>query len=79
MCSVLSHQALTSREEVSAEEAVEINHHHDIHYHHSKEEASTMVQPGVIVDDVPGEVELCAQAKCDVGQNINEFVDVVKG
>lgn len=29
--------------------------------------------------DVPGEVELCAQAKCDVGQQVGEFVDLVDG
>lgn len=38
-----------------------------------------MVQPGVIVDNVPGEVELCAQTKCDVGQQVGELVDVVHG
>lgn len=29
------------------------------------------------MDDVPGEVELCAQAKRDVGQKVGKFVDVV--
>lgn len=29
--------------------------------------------------EVPGEVELCAQAKCDVGQQVGEFVDLVDG
>lgn len=38
-----------------------------------------MVQPGVVVDDVPGEVELCAQTKCDVGEEVGELVDVVRG
>lgn len=38
-----------------------------------------MVQPGVVVDDVPGEVELGAQAKRDVGEDVGKFVDVVQG
>lgn len=31
------------------------------------------------MDDVPGEVELCAQTKCDVGQQVDKLVDVVHG
>lgn len=31
------------------------------------------------MDDVPGEVELCAQAKSDVGEDVGVFVDVVHG
>lgn len=58
---------------------MEINQHHDVHYNHGGQEESTVVQPGVIVDNVPGEVELCAQTKCDVGQQVDELVDVVYG
>lgn len=38
-----------------------------------------MLQPGVVVEDVPGEVELCAQAEQHVGQQVDKFVDVVEG
>lgn len=76
---VLSHIALTPGEEVSAEQAVEINQDHDIHHHHGDEKVSTVVQPGVIVDDVPGEVELGAQTEHDVGEEVGKFVDVVHG
>lgn len=31
------------------------------------------------MDDVPGEVELGAQTKRDVGEKVDEFVDVVHG
>ncbi len=55
---VLSHGALTPGENISTEQAIEINHHHYINYHHGAEKVSTVVQPGVIADDVPGEVEL---------------------
>lgn len=79
MCPVLSRGALTPREEVSAEQAVEINQDHDIHHHHGEEKVCTVVQPGVVVDDVPGEVELCAQAERDVGEEVGEFIDVVHG
>lgn len=67
MYPVRSHRALTPGEEVSTQQAVEIDQDHDIHYYHGEEKVSTVIQPGVIVHDVPGEVELCAQAKCDVG------------
>lgn len=77
MCPVLSRRALPRREEVSTEQPVEINQHHNIHHHHGGEKVSTVVQPGVIVDDVPGEVELCAQAKRDIGQEVGKFVDLV--
>lgn len=79
MCPVLSHRALTPGEEVSTEQAVEINHDHNIHHHHGDQKVSTVIQPGIIVDDVPGEVELCAQTKRDVGEEVGEFVDVVHG
>lgn len=76
---VLPRTALTPGEEVSTEQAVEINQDHDVHQHHAEEKVSTAVHPGVIVDDVPGEVGLGAQAKRDVGEEVGEFVDVVHG
>lgn len=79
MRAVLSHRVLPPGEEVGTEQAVEINQDHNIHRHHGAEKVSTMVQPGVIVEDVPGEVELCAQAKCDIGQEVGELIDVVHG
>ena len=79
MCPVLSRVALTPGEEVGAEQAVEINQDHDVHHDHGGEKESTVVQPGVVMDDVPGEVELCAQTKRDVGEEVGEFVDVVHG
>lgn len=79
MGSVLSHIALTLREEVCAEQAVEINQDHNIHHDHGGEKVSTVVQPGIIVDDVPGEVELGAQTESGVGEEVGEFVDVVHG
>lgn len=79
MCPVLSHRVLPPGEEVSTKQAVEINHDHNIHHYHGGEKVSTMVQPGVIVEDVPGEVELRAQTKCDVGQQVGKFIDPVHG
>lgn len=76
---VLSHIALTVREEVGTEQAVEINEDHNIHRHHGDEKVSTMVQPGVIVDNVPGEVELGAQTESNVGEEVGEFVDLEHG
>lgn len=77
--SVLPCRALLSEEQISAEQPVEINQDHDVHDHHGGQKESAVVQPRVIVDDVPGEVELCAQAKCDVGQQVGKFVDVEDG
>ncbi len=79
MRAVVSHRALPPGEEVSTEQAVEINQDHNIHHHQGDEKVSAVVQPGVIVDDVPGEVELGAQTKRDVGEEVGEFVDVVQG
>lgn len=31
------------------------------------------------MDNVPGEVELCAQTKHDIGQEVDKLVDVVHG
>lgn len=79
MCAVLSHRVLPPGEEVRTEQAVEINQDHNIHHHHGDEKVSTVVQPGVIAEDVPGEVELCAQTKCDIGQEVGKLIDVVHG
>lgn len=79
MCPVLSYVALSLGEEVCTEQAVEINQDHNIHHCHASEEESTVVQPGVVVDDVPGEVELAAEAKHDVGEEVGELVNVVHG
>jgi len=76
---VLSRIALTLREEVCTEQAVEINQDHNIHREHGDEKVSAMVHPGVIVDNVPGEVELGAQTESNVGEEVGEFVDVVHG
>ena len=79
MSPVLSHVALTPREEVRTDQAVEINQDHDIHHHHAEEEVSTVVHPGVVVQDIPGEVQLGAHTKQDVGEEVDEFVDVEDG
>lgn len=79
MCPILSHVGLTPGEEVSAEQTVEINQDHDVHYDHGDEKVSTTVQPGIVVDDVPGEVGLGAQTKHDVSEEVGKFVDVVDG
>lgn len=79
MCPILCHITLVPGEEVCTEQAVEINQDHDIHQNHGDEEVTTAVQPGVVVDDVPGEVELGAQTKHDVGEEVGELVDVVHG
>lgn len=76
---VLSHGALPPGEEVGAEQAVEINQDHNIHHNDGDEKVSAVVQPGVVLDDVPGEVELGAQAKRDVGGDVGELVVVVRG
>lgn len=76
---VLSHVPLASGKEVSTEQTVEINHHHDVHHHHGDEEVPAVVHPGVVVDDVPSEVELGAEAKHDIGEEVGNFVDVVYG
>lgn len=75
---VLSNRAFPC-EEVRAEQAVEINQHHNIHHHHTGKKKSTIVQPGVVVDDVSGEVELGAQTKDDVGYDVGKFVVVIQG
>lgn len=79
MCPVLSHRLLIPGEEVSTEQAVEIDQDHNVHHHYGDEKATTVVQPGVIVDNVPGEVELGDQTKHDVGEQVGVFVDVVQG
>lgn len=76
---VLSYVAFSLGEEVCTEQAVEINQHHNIYHYHASEEESTMVQPGIVLDDVPGEVELGAKAKYDIGEDVDELVDVVHG
>lgn len=78
MCPVLAHIAFLG-EKVSTEQAVEINQDHNVHQHHGGKKISTVIKPGVIVHDVPGEVELGAQTKCNVGEEVGEFVDVVHG
>lgn len=80
MCPVLSHRALThGGEEISAEQAVQIKNHHNIYHNHGGEEVSGVVQPGVILDNVPGEVELRAKTKRHIGEQVGELVDVVHG
>lgn len=76
---VLLLRAFPRREEVGAEQPVEINEDHDVHHHQGDQEVPAVVQPGVVVEDVPGEVELCAEAEQDVGQEVGVFVDVVEG
>lgn len=76
---VLLLRAFPLREEVGAEQSVEINQHHDVHHHQGDQKVPAVFQPGVVVEDVPGEVELCAQAEQDVGQDVDELVDVVEG
>lgn len=76
---VLLARALHPEEQISAQQPVEINHHYDVHDGHGGQKASAVDQPRVIVDDVPGEVELCAKAKWDVGQQVGKFVEVVDG
>lgn len=76
---VLSQMALTPGEEVSTEQAVEVNQNHNIHHHYADEKVCRVVQPGVIGDKVPGEVELGAQTKRDVCKEVGEFVDLVNG
>lgn len=76
---VLSYVAFSLGEEVCTEQAVEIHQDHDIHHHYANEEESSVVQPGVVVDDVPGEVELGAEAEHDVGEEVGQLVDVVHG
>lgn len=76
---ILLFQAFPWREEVGTEQSVEINQNHDVHHHQGHQEVAAMVQPGVVLEDVPGEVELCAEAEQDVRQEVGEFVDVVEG
>lgn len=77
MRSILSYMTLIPRKEVSTEEAIEINQDHNIHHHHTDKKVSSVVQLGVVVDDVPGEVELGAQTEGDVGEKVGHFVNVV--
>lgn len=79
MCPILLLRAFPLREEVGAEQSVEINQNHDVHQHHGDQKVPAVLQPGVVVEDVPGEVELCAQAERHVGQEVDKFVDVVEG
>lgn len=76
---VLSHVTFTPGEEVGTEQAVEINQDHDIHHYHAGEEEFSVVQPGVVVEDVPGEVGLGGQAERDVGEEVGELGDIVSG
>lgn len=79
MDTVLSHTALTPAEEVGTYQAVEVNGDHHIHHHHGDQEVSTVVQPGVVVDDVPGEIELSAESKGDVCEEVGKLVELVDG
>lgn len=76
---VLSRTSLTPREEVSAEQAVEIYEDHSIHCHQAGQKVSTVIQPGVIVDEVPGEEELGSETESYVCEEVEEFVDLVHG
>lgn len=79
MRAILSQVTLASGKEIRTEQTVEVNHDHDIHYHHGDEEVSAVIQPGVVVEDIPGEVELGAKTKYDIGEEVGELVDVVHG
>lgn len=79
MYTVLSHKVFFPRKEVSAKQTVEINKNHDIHHHDGGQKVSTVLQEGVVAGEVPGEVELSTQAKGDVGDHVDELVDVVQG
>lgn len=76
---ILLFQAFPRREEVGTEQSVEINQDHDVHHHQGDQEVAAVLQPGVVVEDVPGEVELCAEAEQHIRHEVGELVDVVEG
>lgn len=79
VCPVQLLRAFSRRAEVGAEQPVEIDQDHDVHHHQGHQETAAVLQPRVVVEDVPGEVELRAEAERDVGQEVDKFVDMVEG
>lgn len=67
---------LSMRKEVCAYQAVEVYNDHNIHDDHTKEKQLWILQCGVVVEDVPGEVGLCEQTEHDVCEDIDHFVDL---
>lgn len=78
MSSILRAIMLSMMEEVCAYQAVEVYKDHNIHDGHTEEEKLGIVQRGVVVDDVPGEVELCEQPEHHVREDVNHFVDLIQ-
>lgn len=65
-------------EEVGSEQPVEVDEDHGVQESDGKEEVVAVVQPGVVVQDVPGDVELGAEAEGDVGEEVEELVGAVE-
>lgn len=59
MSPILCAITLSLIKEVRAQQSVEVYDDHNVHDHHANEEKLRMVQLGVVVNDVPSEVELC--------------------
>lgn len=77
MCTILCHtRTLLARKEVSTEQSVEVNQYHDVHEDHCGHEVARVIQPAEVVQDVPGEVELGAEAEAHVGEDVEHLVGV---
>lgn len=79
MISVLCIILLSMRKEVCAYQAVEVYTNHNIHDNHTEEKKLWTVQFGVVVEDVPGEVELCEESEHHISEDIDHFVDLIQG
>lgn len=78
MSSILCAILLSMTKEVCAYQAVEVYKDHNIHDDHTKEKKMGIVQLGVVVDDVPGEVGLCEQTEHHVREDIDHLVDLIQ-
>lgn len=76
----LPHSVLVTAwcEEVRSQETVEIYEDHDVHQHHADQEKQAMVQPGVVGDDVPGEIELSPEPEAGVRCYIDQLINRVE-
>lgn len=75
---ILLHVSPAPGEEVGAEKTIKVDQDHGVHEGHGNEEVASFVHPGVVLDDVIREVELCAEAEDDICEDVEELVDLVQ-
>lgn len=66
--SILCYVAPAPGVEVCPQQTVEVNQNHAVHHDHGNQEVAGVVEPGVVIHNVPGDVELGTKAKEDVGE-----------